>query len=512
MINRRSFLAGSCLCALGRLARAESYTVRRSAPSELAKDIRRPQFHLLPPANWMNDPNAPIYWGGNYHMFYQYNPDGPVWGDMHWGHAFSPDMIHWRHLPVALAPSPGGPDADGCFSGSAAVEGERVTVLYTGVVSVPAGEATARGAINFKETQCLAVGSGKELLSWTKDPKPVIAAPPAGMEVTGFRDPTPWRQGDWWYMVVGSGAPGKGGTILLYRSRDLRQWEYMHVLTGGTGNHTNEVNPVDAGDMWECPDLFPLGDKTVLMYSTSGKVYWQSGDLDAKQWIFHPERKGALDYGSSYYAAKTQLDRTQNRILWGWLPETRAREEYRAAGWAGMMSLPRVLTLDADHWLRVQPAPVLEALRQKPQILELSAKEEQNLDRMKSMHIEGCCGEALCTVKRDRAPWTLSLMSENPQESWLALGYDPRDPNKLFVDDKPLPLRTNGNEEIEIHLYIDGSAIEAFINQQITYTKRFYPSGTRAPRAGLRIAGRTTDISSLSLWQISPISPDRLTT
>ena len=85
----------------------------------LASDPLRPQYHLLPAKNWMNDPNGPIYWKGLYHMFFQYNPGAAVWGDMHWAHAVSPDMIHWRHLPLALAPSPDGPDADGCFTGSA---------------------------------------------------------------------------------------------------------------------------------------------------------------------------------------------------------------------------------------------------------------------------------------------------------------------------------------------------------------------------------------------------------
>ena len=89
--------------------------------AEIAADPLRPQFHLLPQRNWMNDPNGPIFWKGKYHMFFQYNPDAAVWGDMHWAHAVSPDMVHWKHLPVALAPTPGGYDADGCFSGSAAV-------------------------------------------------------------------------------------------------------------------------------------------------------------------------------------------------------------------------------------------------------------------------------------------------------------------------------------------------------------------------------------------------------
>src|SRR5215472_14794673 len=85
----------------------------------LASDPLRPQCHLLPSHNWMNDPNGPIYFAGRYHMFHQYNPLGATWGNMHWPHATSPDMIHWEHEPIALAPTRGGPDSDSVFSGSA---------------------------------------------------------------------------------------------------------------------------------------------------------------------------------------------------------------------------------------------------------------------------------------------------------------------------------------------------------------------------------------------------------
>ena len=459
----------------------------------------------------MNDPNAPIYWESKYHMFYQYNPNGAFWGDMHWGHALSPDMVHWQHLPVALAPGPGGPDAGGCFSGSAVADGDQVAVLYTGVVSVPESEATSRdGVHNFKETQCLAIGSGKNLITWTKESRPVIAAPPAGMDVTGFRDPLPWRHGDWWYAAVGSGMRDKGGAVLLYRSKDLRRWEYLHMLTGGIGSDRNASNPVDSGDMWECPDFFPLGDKHVLIYSTQGKAFWHSGVLDPEELIFHPEHNGVLDYGS-FYAPKTQLDKLQNRILWGWLPETRPLEEYRAAGWAGMMSLPRVLTLDEDHQLRMQVAPAVEMLRQKAQAVTITANEEQNQRQIERMQIENGCGEILCSFKRNREPFDVSLVTAGNGAQWLVLHYDPAHPSKIVMDGRIMPVDAGDTDQLELHFYIDGSVIESFVNKRSAYTKRFYYRGSSAPQIGIRIIGKTRSLSNLSMWQISPISPDRLT-
>src|ERR671916_3155974 len=80
-------------------------------------DPQRPTYHYLPPANWLNDPNGVIQWNRAYHLFYQYNPHGPFHGTIHWGHASSRDLVHWVDLPIALAPTPGGPDEDGCWSG-----------------------------------------------------------------------------------------------------------------------------------------------------------------------------------------------------------------------------------------------------------------------------------------------------------------------------------------------------------------------------------------------------------
>ena len=130
--KRREFLrtiGAAGLCASFPLASWQAETLQQ----RLAADPLRPQLHLLPAQNWMNDPNGPIYWKGRYHMFFQYNPHAAVWGDMHWAHAVSPDMIHWRHLPVALAPTLGWDDADGCFTGSAVNHRGTATVIYTGV-------------------------------------------------------------------------------------------------------------------------------------------------------------------------------------------------------------------------------------------------------------------------------------------------------------------------------------------------------------------------------------------
>ena len=514
-MNRRQFLFNATRTAGGvpLLVKASALAaITDPTRFKLAHDPLRPQYHFLPAANWMNDPNGPIYFNDHYHMFYQYNPNGAFWGDMHWGHAISPDMIHWRHLPVALAPTPGGPDADGCFSGTAVVQDGKVALLYTGVRSVPPDEATVNDGVNsFRETQCLAIAVDSSLTKFTKLADPVIAAPPAGMKVTGFRDPSPWHQGDVWYTVVASGIPQKGGAVLLYRSKNLRNWEFVHVAAGGAGKVQDTANPVDSGDMWECPDLFALGNKHVLIYSTEGKARWQTGELDPKEMMFHPEKKGTLDLGS-LYAPKTQLDKFVRRILWGWIPEARPLDQYKAAGWAGMMSLPRVLSLANDGQLKVDVASDIDQLRKDQRTIAMTPNEDQNQRQVAALRLEQCCGEVLCSVRDTAAPFELSLCNSNETGTpWLTVKYDPHEPGKVWVDSSSLSVPRGEKENLKVHLYVDGSVIEVFLSERVAYTKRFYYSGDRAPHLCLKWAGRTADIESLTVWQLTPISTNRLT-
>ena len=515
--DRRRFLAAlagtAALPALGARAQAAHAVAGVASPARLASDPLRPQYHLLPAANWMNDPNGPIYWNGQYHMFYQYNPEGAYWGDMHWGHAVSPDMVHWRHLPVALAPTPGGLDANGCFTGTAVVQDGRVAILYTGVCQSPLDVATIKDATPpLRESQCLAVAEDLDLRSWRKAPAPVIAAPPAQLQVNGFRDPSPRRQGEWWYMVVACGLANQGGAVLLYRSRDLRRWEYMHILTQRDRRGSAAFDAFDPWEVWECPELFALGEWHVLIFSTAGKTYWQCGKLDERTMEFRAEQAGILDYGS-FYAAKTQLDRSGNRVVWGWIQETRPLAEYKAAGWAGMMSLPRVLSVARDGRLRFRVASEVDSLRSREQSVEISGSEDVIRQRVEAVRLPGCCGEVRLRVQRGREPFELNLQGAgNGLASWLRLWYDPRHPSQIGVDGRVLPLDLAEGDELEIHFYADGSVVELFVNDRAAWVKRFYYAGGRAQAMRLKWTGTAAGLRSLSAWELTPISSDRLTT
>jgi sucrose-6-phosphate hydrolase SacC (GH32 family) len=241
-------------------------------------DDDRPQFHVQPPAGWMNDPNGPIYYKGRFHMFYQYLPEKCEWDfGIVWGHAYSEDLVHWDHLPPALVPSPGWVDADGCFSGCCVLDDcGKPMILYTGVrlrsnhEVGPLPPCDQDLGMVFIESQCAAVPADEDdelLVRWTKLQMPFLKLPPRHETyfLTGWRDPFIFndeREGysgvvprrDFKYkMLMGSGLKDKGGTALVYGSESLEKgWELLGLLC--EGNHSRD----DTGIVWECPLIVRL--------------------------------------------------------------------------------------------------------------------------------------------------------------------------------------------------------------------------------------------------------------
>jgi len=507
--SRRSFLQVSGAAALAALypPRARSTTDPATADSckKLASDPLRPQYHLLPARNWMNDPNGPIFWRGRYHMFHQYNPKSAVWGNMNWAHATSPDMIRWQHEPVAISPTPGGPDRDGVFSGSAVVDNGKPTIIYT-AVAPPASDAEATlrdGVHTWRETQCLAVAQDDDLRNWKKLPEPIIAAPPAGLSVTGFRDPCVWREGNSWMLTLGAGVRGKGGMLLLYTSPDLRRWTYLHPLVEGTSSSGNGINPVDTGDMWECPDFFPLGGKRALLISTMGKVRWKVGTYANQH--FTPEKEGVVDWGA-YYAAKTMLDRDGNRILWGWITETRPDADLLAAGWAGAMSLPRVLSLNAQNELQMKVAPEVRTLRGRHSHIHTTGEIGKKIPE--TFLIRDLAAELACEVRPRTDDFSLRLQTADGTD-FAAISWGKNADSRQFrVNTVTAPLAGVAGSPLKIHLFLDGSMLEVFVNDTASLTARIYQVPSSPLR--LRVDG-DAELKSLDLWEVTPISRDRLT-
>lgn len=506
MTDRRGFLSvlglGAGVTLLPRQARSfvlagingETGTVH-----DLAHDPDRPEYHFIAPRNWMNDPNGPIFWKGKYHLFYQWAPNSAAGGPPHWGHAISTDMVHWRHQPFALAPTPGGADRDGCWTGSAVVRDGVPTVIYTGVIHRP----EARGTDDeWRQAQMLATAEDDGLLHWKKLSEPVLPGPPAGMRATGFRDPCPWREADGWYLLVGSGERDKGGCVLLYRSQDLRHWEYLHPLVHGTSTGNPTPNSVYRGDMWECPDFFEVGGKHCLLYSSENKVSWATGEYDKKDHRFTIKRQGVVDHGGvAYYAPKSFLAPAGRRILWGWVMETRPQAEFVAAGWAGAISLPRVLTIGAQGQLEMSPAVEVEKLRGT--VEQIAVKPDAPFRRK------------LVTLRQElRIPIDLSpgavtvrLLAGGGKVWELAVDVAG---NAVRCGDISVPLPALPWPRPGLRLFIDGSVVEAFMGGREALTSRVY--GLKPGETELEVSVAGKEHVELQMWPLEAISADRLTT
>ncbi len=321
----------------------------------------RPRLHFTAPYGWINDPNGLIYFKGLYHIFYQHLPEKLDWVDvkMYWGHAVSKDLLNWSDLPVALAPDqpyedyPGG----GCWSGSAIEWQEKLYLFYTGCV----GEGDT-----LRQTQNLAVSEdGVHFEKYAGNP--IIPIPPA-FGGADFRDPKVFRQNESFYLVAAGSVPkvgdGSMGCVYLYKSQDLYHWEYTSTIIGPTEEY---------GEMFECPDFFPLGDQWVLSVCLMKNANHLSnaffvGDMDFENGKFHINRMQTQDLGGYWFAPQTfeGPDGRRVQICWQntclWMQWFNDWGPTQAEGWRSCLSLPHILTLDAARHIHSAPISIAGAL------------------------------------------------------------------------------------------------------------------------------------------------------
>lgn len=423
-----------------------------------------------------------------------------MWGSIHWGHAIGDDLVHWRDLPLALAPTPGGVDEDGVFSGCAVENGGVPTLVYTGVHKRADGSRA--------ELPCIATSSDAELISWDKSRlNPVIAAPPDGFDLLGFRDHSVWKEGDTWYQLVGSGIRDVGGTALLYRSPDLLQWEYLHPVMVG--------NPSETGVMWECPDLFPLGSEFALIVSPIPlrKALYFLGKFDDHH--FTPRLRGTLDEGGYLYAPQSFTDSQGRRIMFGWLWEGRDEAAQRAAGWAGTMSLPRQFRARDDGRLGVEPVPELQTLREH----HFSVR-GLDLESRKPIDVSSATTEIQVEIEPRSASNVGLALRRSPDGAEQTLIVYDAITDRLIVDrthasldrsthteERSVSLGLGEDEPLRLHVFADHSVIEVFANGHTAVASRVYP--TRPDSTGIELFahGGAARLTSLDVWELTSIWP-----
>jgi beta-fructofuranosidase len=467
-------------------------------------DPQWPTFHFLPPSNWMNDPNGFIQWDDTFHLFYQYNPEAAVHENMHWGHAASEDLVHWRHLPIALAPTPGGPDARGCWSGVTVDDAGTPTIIYS-------------GAVGQRQRACVAT-SHDGLLTWHKEPRnPVIPEPPPGVDVTEYRDHSVWREPDGWYQLMGAGIRDVGGAALLYRSANLRDWDYLHALSAP---QWQDPDGVMACPMWECPDFFALDDQHVLiasMWDARRLCYAAAAVGTYADHRFAPRTIRRLDHGDGhFYAPQSTRARDGRRIVIGWVQEGRAVPAQVAAGWSGTMSVPRELTLGQDGWLRIQPVSELASLRgacvrvaaaeiapDRPRVLDDMRGDALELDVLLEPAPGGRSGLA---VRRspDGSEQTLVIYDAAARELQVDRSHASLD-SEVRSSTHSAPLDLAPGAPLRVRIFVDHSVLEVFANDTLSVTTRVYP--TRDDSVGIALLADRPGARLLQLdaWPMASI-------
>ncbi|SDK94980.1 glycoside hydrolase family 32 protein [Pseudomonas indica] len=448
----------------------------------------RPAYHLAPRAGWMNDPNGVVYFRGEYHVFYQHHPFDPNWGPMYWGHAKSRDLVHWQHLPIALAPGDEF-DRHGCFSGSAVVCGDRLALLYTGHTWL--GEVGDERAI--RQVQCLATSD--DGVHFAKQGVVIDAAPDAA--IMHFRDPKVWREGEHWYLIAGARL-GDQPLLPLYRSSDLRTWEFLdYASRGGEGD----------GYMWECPDLFRLDGQDVLLYSPQGmqpdgferlnkyQTGYRVGHLGS-DWRFDGGPFIELDNGHDFYAAQTLLAADGRRLAWAWLDMWDSPMPSKAHHWCGMLGLPRELQL-RDGRLCSQPARELTALRQQALLAQGTAWWDGQgtqpvpqvggdlLELEVHWDLAGCADGRLGIALRCSADGREeTLLYYDAQLQRLVLD---RSRSGAGVDGQRSVALAPSREALLLRIFLDRSSIEVFAaDGSFSLSSRIYP---RPDSLGVKLFG-----------------------
>ncbi len=524
-LTRRRFLvvAGASLSAMGTLS---SY-IRNT----IASDRHRPQYHIVPPANFLNDPNGPLFWKGKYHMFYQYAPNGEMFGTKHWYHVVSEDMVHWKNLGIAISPTPGAEDRDGCWTGSAVIHNGVPTIVYTGVRFTAETERADRANGLVPERQMVAVAADPNdpnLIKWMKaSQNPVLASPPPELKLADWRDPALWKERDGWYMVIGGGGKGPTGrgALPLYRSPDLLKWEYLHVMAAARDNSAAALASVGTARMWECPDFFWLEDKPVLLVNVRN-AYMTGIYQDHR---FEPDFEGQIDYGGAVSAAKTMADKQGRRIWWAWIHEIRSAKAARAAGWSGALTLPRVLALQSDGHLAIEPAAELKSLRGRSQRLPAAVIKPEDTALLGK--VSGDCVELIAEIELGSARQAGLRVRSTPDGSEQTLiGYD-RSDGTLFSDTTKSSndpetrgensrrgrgiqkgmLSISAGEPLRLRVFIDASIIETFANGRACITDRTYPESPDSLGIGLFAREGEARLRSMQIWELKPISGDRLT-
>lgn len=479
----------------------------------------RPQYQFTPARNFMNDPNGLVFYKGEYHLFYQFNPQGNRWGHMSWGHAVSRDLVHWQHLPVAIPEQPGYM----IYSGSAVVDWNNSSGLCrSGDKKDPSCLVAIYTAATDDTWQRQHIAASQDRgRTWTE----YSGNPVADLKAKDFRDPHVF-----WY------APQKKWVMLAVLA-DERQIEILESRDLKTWNRLSTFGPAgDTVGQWECPDLFELPvegtseRKWVLIINRNPGapaggtgVRYIVGRFDGTNFV--PETPDDVklwaDYGKDFYATQSYNDipASDGRRLWiGWISNWQYANAEPTDLWRGGQSFPRELKLrNFSDGYRLVQAPVRELQKLRHPLLKLqNVSVETAARQFRSRKIAG----DLLEVEAEMAPGSESEVGFRVRKGSNAetvVAFTPSS-RELYIDrshsgetafSKDFPGRHSVNlrevSRLKLHLFIDRSSIEVFANDgEVTMTDRIYPP----PNAdGLEIfsSGGKASVLSLRVWKLDSV-------
>jgi fructan beta-fructosidase len=465
----------------------------------------------------MNDPNGMVYYEGEYHLFYQYHPNGTTWGPMHWGHAISNDLVHWKHLPIALKPDEHG----AIFSGSAVVDWNDTSGFFngkSGLVAIFTHADMYPDSKRPRQRQSIAYSQDNGR-TWVKyEGNPVLV----DESIIDFRDPKVFwhKETNRWVMILAAGQ-----TVRLYTSENLKTWEFASEFGEGHGSHEG---------VWECPDLFELAidgnpdkKKWVLFlsigddptYVEGSRTQYFIGDFDGKTFTnaHTPETTLWIDRGRDNYAGVSWSDvpnKDGRRIYVGWMSNWRYANVTPTKEWRSAMTIPRTLSLKTlEDGVRLVQTPVKELHAIRENLVTMTNKtiipNENILSEMKGTSFEIIAEFELGTAHE----FGLKVCKSDSEETIVGYSVGKK---KLFVDrthsgdssfndsfagihDGDLAPKEN---KIKLHLFVDWSSVEVFGNSgELVITDLIFPN-ENSQDIELYSKGGDVRINSLELFML----------
>jgi len=424
-------------------------------------DPLRPRYHFAAPAQWMNDPNGTIFINGEYHLFYQLNPYAAHWGEIHWGHAKSVDLVHWEHLPIALAPAYELGEHH-CFSGCCVNDNGTPTIFYTSIGGLLGLANVWRGAQQWRAT------GGSTLLHWQRaENNPFVQQSLHPRKIYDWRDPYIWKDDDEWRMVIAGKHFGDlGGSVFMYTSPDLKSWTFKGSLFKNKTKGT------------ECPNVLKYGKRYVLIISPFSQVQYAVGRIENNRFI--PDRWLTLDHGKDFYATNTFVDGDEGYKMVGWLKVP------GNGAWHGCLSLPRHLTLSDSGDLRIVPAKRLESLRVKCIPLEDSILVGNSL-------------EIKVNYQRADSASTVGLILKDDEHEYPLI-VDLASGVLDVLNEKHKLEQFDPTQPLNLHIFIDHSVVEVFVNKRESLSTWLRPTFASGGTWKVRLLSPANKIEA---WQLS---------